>query len=219
MTSMWGRLMRPASAHFRNKRLTMLKTLFPEIASYSILDVGGSFHFWDVAGPVLGSRDVTVLNIAEGGQLGEPSTITDTLCVQLYDGQHIPFEDDRFDLVICNSVIEHVPPPLRAQLVSELNRVGKRLYVQTPAMEFPLELHFVMPGLHWLPRGLGRRVAFVTPYAAIVRDKATILEYFDEVHLLSKAAFTKLFGKAGYVPERFMGLTKSHQIVRSSTDR
>lgn len=219
MASMWGRLMRPISAHFRGKRLATLKELFPDIASYSILDVGGSFHFWDVAGPILGTPDVTILNIAESGQSGAPSSTSANLRIQLYDGQHIPFEDRRFDLVICNSVIEHVPPARRAQLAGELARVGKRLYVQTPAKEFPVEVHFIMPGLHWVPRGIGRRLAFVTPYAAIVREKTTILEYFDEVQLLSKSAFTKLFGTEGYVPERFAGLTKSHQIVRSLVDR
>src|SRR5690242_16059744 len=37
----------------------------------------------------------------------------------------LPFADREFDLVYCSSVIEHVPPALRAAFAAELRRVGR----------------------------------------------------------------------------------------------
>src|ERR1700730_3625094 len=45
----------------------------------------------------------------------------------------LPFADKEFDLVYCSSVIEHVAPARRAAFASELRRVGRGWFVQTPA--------------------------------------------------------------------------------------
>ncbi len=48
------------------------------------------------------------------------------------DVQQLPFADKVFDFVSCVHVLEHVDDPLRACL--EIQRVGKRGYIETPAM-------------------------------------------------------------------------------------
>jgi ubiquinone/menaquinone biosynthesis C-methylase UbiE len=60
------------------------------------------------------------------------------------------FADSSFDLVVCNSVIEHVGS--WADMVaasSEARRVGRRGWIQVPAFEFPIEQHFLLPFVHW----------------------------------------------------------------------
>jgi hypothetical protein len=44
-----------------------------------------------------------------------------------------------------------VRPERRAAFAAELRRVGRGLYVQTPAWSFPIEPHALLPFAHWLP--------------------------------------------------------------------
>jgi len=46
------------------------------------------------------------------------------------DGQYLPFADKSFDYIICCHVLEHAEDP--ALFLSELARVGKRGYIETP---------------------------------------------------------------------------------------
>lgn len=48
------------------------------------------------------------------------------------DGNQLPFKDKEFDYVFCNHVLEHVEDP--QQFVSELSRVAKRGYLETPSL-------------------------------------------------------------------------------------
>src|SRR3954447_8638186 len=68
----------------------------------------------------------------------------------------LPYEDGAFDLVYSSSVIEHVPPPRREAFAAEVRRVGRGLYVQTPAYSFPIEPHSLLPFAHWLPAAARR---------------------------------------------------------------
>lgn len=49
----------------------------------------------------------------------------------LGDGLHLPFQDKAFDFVFCRHLLEHVEDP--ARLLSELERVGRRGYIETPS--------------------------------------------------------------------------------------
>ncbi len=114
---------------------------------------------------------------------------------------HLPFADGEFDLVYCNSVIEHVPPARRARFAAECRRVGRGWYVQTPARGFPVEPHSLLPGAHWLPVGL-RRVYWRVGAAG----------HWEDVRLLGRRELEALFGPS--VPERFGPLVKSWISVR-----
>lgn len=67
-----------------------------------------------------------------------------------YDGKIFPFEDDAFDWVFSNAVIEHVGDRA-AQLffVNEMLRVGRYVFFTTPSKYFPVETHTYMPLIHW----------------------------------------------------------------------
>lgn len=49
---------------------------------------------------------------------------------KLFDGYHIPYEDDKFDIVILSHVIEHVEYP--RQLINEACRISKCVFVEVP---------------------------------------------------------------------------------------
>jgi SAM-dependent methyltransferase len=51
----------------------------------------------------------------------------------LYDGYHIPYEDDRFDLAILSHVVEHAEYPRR--LLYEAGRVARHVFVEVPLEE------------------------------------------------------------------------------------
>ena len=71
------------------------------------------------------------------------------------DGRDLPFADAEFDIAFSNAVVEHVNGGRdgQRQFVHELCRVGKRVFVTTPNRWFPLEVHTLLPFVHWLPQG------------------------------------------------------------------
>jgi hypothetical protein len=76
------------------------------------------------------------------------------------DGRALPFEDGAFDLGFSNAVVEHVAGGREGQrqFVHELCRVARQVFVTTPNRWFPLEVHTLLPLVHWLPAGARARV-------------------------------------------------------------
>ncbi|HVU78457.1 MAG TPA: methyltransferase domain-containing protein [Gaiellaceae bacterium] len=69
------------------------------------------------------------------------------------DGRELPFADGEFDFGFSNAVVEHVAGGRDGQrrFVHELCRVAGRVFVTTPNRWFPLEVHTLLPFVHWLP--------------------------------------------------------------------
>ncbi len=76
------------------------------------------------------------------------------------DGRELPFADSEFDLGFSNAVVEHVAGGREGQrrFVHELCRVSGRVFVTTPNRWFPLEVHTLLPFVHWLPAGARERL-------------------------------------------------------------
>ena len=76
------------------------------------------------------------------------------------DGRDLPFDDAEFDVAFSNAVVEHVAGGRDGQrrFVHELCRVGRRVFVTTPNRFFPLEVHTLLPFVHWLPKGPRERL-------------------------------------------------------------
>lgn len=69
------------------------------------------------------------------------------------DGAALPFDDDSFDIVVSNHVVEHVPDQ-RTHL-AELMRVvrpGGVVYLATPNKLWLRDPHYRLPFISWLPR-------------------------------------------------------------------
>jgi SAM-dependent methyltransferase len=76
------------------------------------------------------------------------------------DGRDLPFRNAEFDVAFSNAVVEHVAGGREGQrqFVHELCRVGRRVFVTTPNRRFPLEVHTLLPFVHWLPKGPRERL-------------------------------------------------------------
>jgi SAM-dependent methyltransferase len=117
--------------------------------------------------------------------------------VQADATERLPFADGAFDLVYSSSVVEHVPPARRAAFAAETRRVGRGIYVQTPAYSFPIEPHALLPAAHWLPATLRR------PYWRLGAQGV-----WEDIALLRRGELAELFGVPVYA-ERVGPLTKS----------
>lgn len=157
-------------------------------------------HLLDVGCGELGLRvfepelDITGVDLVHRPNYPGPFLVADAT-------EALPFDDDEFDLVYCNSVIEHIAPSKRAAFAAEIRRVARGWYVQTPAFSFPIEPHALLPGAHWLPVGI-RRYYW--------RLGAT--DEWEEISLLKRSEMEGLFGPA--LPERVGPFVKSWVCVQ-----
>lgn len=214
---LWHHFIHPISAYFRSRRAVHLLARYPALAGWKICDLGGSQHFWQESRLDIDPRNIVIVNISldEVAAYGADASLQ--IETVLYDGRQIPFPDSTFDLLVCNSLLEHVPPPLRGDLCGEMKRVAKRIYLQTPAFEFPFEPHFVLPFVHWLPRTVGRTVARAGLWNLLSRPAKPVFDsYFNETQLLSRDEMLALFPDCPIVPEHLCGLTKSYLVFWES---
>ena len=215
--SLWHRIIHPITQHFRQRRGRFILEQFPDIARLKICDLGGSQHFWDKLGLDVPRAHITIYNISHSETQGvndEAGNDLQRIRVLIYDGRTIPQPDGTYDLLVCNSVLEHVPPTQRAALAAEMRRVAKAVFCQTPALSFPIEPHFLMPFVHWLPRSLGFQLIKFSPWRLLSRpDDATIREYWWGTRLLDGKELQALFPGTRIVGERVLGLTKSYYVT------
>ena len=177
-----------------------------------ILDIGGTAYNWQF----LSSRPrVVLLNCDESlARLNYPSNLT----FQVGDARMLTYPDNAFDLVFSNSVIEHVGAwEDQVRFAREACRVGRSLWIQTPAREFFVEPHLLTPFFHWLPVWLQRRtIRYLSVWGWIARPTVEQAERFLlETRLLSKAEFASLFPDCTIMEEKFLGMTKSYIAIRS----
>ena len=128
--------------------------------------------------------------------------------VQEADGTALPFADGAFPVVFSNSVIEHVPEKLQAAFATEIRRVGERYFVQTPNRYFPIEPHYQMPFVQFLPERVLK--ALNKRFTMGFRQKGA----WYETRLLSARELQRLFPDGVIHRERRFGLTKSLMVVR-----
>ena len=173
-----------------------------------ILDVGGSPYFWEGSGL---EYNVTILNVS----LPSPRS-------QIYhwvqgDACDMPmFDNQSFDIVFSNSVIEHVGDLDRQlQMAEEIRRVGKRYWVQTPYKHFPVEPHFVFPFFQYLPYPMRIFVAQYWPFSFAKRQKRDPRSDVDSIWLLNNIQMKALFNDSIIHEEKLLGMTKSIIAYRS----
>ena len=217
---LWHKFIHPVTKHFRQKRGKFLKAAFPDIGAWRVCDLGGSRHFWDkIVIEGLPRENITIYNISADETQGSLAASNDEIKIILYDGQTIPVADGEFDLLVCNSVLEHVPLESRTRLALEMKRVARHLFVQTPAYSFPIEPHFIMPFVHWLPRHFGYWLIRFSPWRLLSRPSPeTMSSYWWGTQLLTKREIQSLFPEDVIQYEKIFLMTKSYYVISKNTD-
>jgi hypothetical protein len=161
-----------------------------------VLDVGGTDRSWwfvNWAGPI------TRCNLAQ--------TASGTRVVA--DGRCLPFRDQAFDVTFANSVIEHINTlEGQARFAREIQRTGRRFFVQTPNRWFPIEPHYLLPGFHFLPVAVQRWLH--THFNIGTMRK---WDPFGAIRLMTRRELQHLFPTATLVPERLGPFVKSWYVV------
>jgi hypothetical protein len=187
--------------------------LLKPIAGQPILDVGGGPGLWREAGY---GGPVVFLNIIPPEQM--PALPPGCRYVR-GDGRELPFGYGEFAIVFSNSVIEHVGDWASQQrFAREIQRVGRRYWVQTPNRHFPIEPHLNFPGFQWLPDRLARVVVATWPLSYHRRDGLSSDQAWNAIQrtrLVTVAEMRQLFPASTIWRERFLGLTKSIVAYRA----
>jgi hypothetical protein len=160
------------------------------------------------------NRDITIINLDE---CQAEAVKAAGFKFQVVDGRTLPYADQSFDLVVSNSVIEHVGNWADQQRFAiEMQRVGRRLYLQTPNKWFPVEPHLIALFLHWLPNGL--QIALVRWFSVwgwvTKPDRARIAEFVNGTRLLSRSELEQLFPGCRIEKESVLGLAKSYIVLK-----
>jgi len=168
-----------------------------------IVDVGGTPFNWELIDV---APDVTLVNIS-GKEWERPR-----MRMIVYDGRKLPFGDNTFDVCYSNSVIEHVGLwEDQQRFAAEVRRMAPQYYVQTPNRYFVVEPHLLTPFIHFLPRGIVRKLMRnFTVHGLITRpSQQWIAEFLAQTRLLTVSEMGTLFPDAAIFREKFLGMTKS----------
>lgn len=216
------RIIPHARRRFQVPRAQLFLSLLEPARNATILDVGGSSGAF--AALIAARRPDLRITVADP----EPTRFVarDRYGFQevgLDPGRPLPFTDAEYDIVLCNSVIEHVtlskerclhesiPEPQwrsealarQREFAAEIARVGKRYFVQTPHRSFPIDVHLWLPFTGWLSHENVRRLVRITDRWWV--KKCGVADW----HLLDHTDMAELFPDAVITVERFGGLPKS----------
>jgi hypothetical protein len=212
----WQEMTYPVMAYFRRKRLAELLRIYPDIASYSVLDVGGRPFIWNLLKEYYGvaPKRLVLLNMPSETALPE----SESYSVKIADGRNLPYADKSFDLVFSNSVIEHVGQTVEMiQFSQECERVGCNIYIQTPNRWFPVDAHLGVAFIHWLPRPLYKKLSFLSlRYPFTINNPVQKRDFeleFETTYLLTLKQLQGLFPKRRIVAEKFLFFVKSFVVV------
>lgn len=212
------------TADFRSEGSIALKmrleriNLFKELISsmnlpLNILDIGGTSTFWEIMG-LAGENNfqVTILNLYE-----EKAKHDNLKCV-IGDGRDLKnFEDNEFDVVFSNSVIEHLGNLHDQKLMAEeIQRVGKNYFVQTPNFYSPIEPHFFFPFFPLLPNKFKIFLLnnFNLGYFKKTNNEEKSKEIIQSIRLLKEEEVKDLFQGCHIKLENYLGFTISFIIYK-----
>jgi hypothetical protein len=197
-------------AKLRMRRWEMFRSAFPTIDNLRVLDLGGTVETWRRA-PVR-PRHVTVLNLFEPGESEDDwiTPVTGDACQATEALLNADLETS-FDVVFSNSLIEHVGGHARrSELAQQVRQLAPRHWVQTPYRYFPLEPHWLFPGMQHMP--VAARVKIAMHWPLVHTRPANIDQARQDVlwtELMSIAEMRDYFPTSTILHERVLGITKS----------
>lgn len=185
----------------REQIFRLFTELFPPAAERRVANIGvngdlehASQYFFESRYPFL--RQVTACGLEESDRF--EALFPDARYVQVKRDEPLPFPDDAFDLVFCNAVIEHVGSRARQrEFLGELLRLAPRAFVTTPNRWYPVELHTLLPVLHYLPAPAYRRVYRALGFDFFSRE--------ENLNLMSRAELEAM------IPDHLRPYTTIHE--------
>lgn len=197
------------SGKFRQKRFIFFKQLISNLQQnyLTILDVGGTENFWERMNFIKPNIDITLLNTYK------IQTHNENINIVVGDARDMHnFQDQSFDIVFSNSVIEHVGNfDNQLQMANEITRIGKNYFVQTPNYYFPIEPHFHFIYFQLLP--INVRVFLIQHFdlgfIKKIPNRKKAIEKVNEIRLINRNELKRLFPNAMIYNENIFYLTKS----------
>jgi hypothetical protein len=180
-----------------------------------LLDIGGYPFNWFQRGAII--RQVDVLNLELASFDPPPQGAPEIRAIE-GDARCLGMPDGSYDIVFSNSVIEHVGTfSDQAAFAREARRVGRKLWIQTPAKACPIEPHYLGLFLHWFPKrwhvGLARWTSIRGLTGAA--DRKELEAIAASTRLLTRREFVSLFPDCEIWTERLLGLfPKSYVAIR-----
>src|SRR5262245_11217526 len=132
----------------RAARWDWLVKTFPDLEHMTVLDLGGSPDTWTRS--TIHPAHVHVINIDSFA----PDVEHDWLEIEYADACALPKHilSRTYDLAFSNSVLEHVGGhERRVRFAESVHAVAPRHWVQTPYRYFPIEPHWLAPGMQFMP--------------------------------------------------------------------
>ncbi|MGW0504237.1 methyltransferase domain-containing protein [Micromonospora sp. NPDC003241] len=204
------------AARQRQRRAEWLVRTFPRLSEMHVIDLGGRLGTWTRA--AVRPARVHVVN------LERPAVdVPEWAEVDQADACDLPahITGRRYDLVFSNSVLEHVGGhERRLRFAEAVHTLAERHWVQTPYRYFPIEPHWIAPGMQFLPVRLRTAVARRWPLghkATHTHDAAIHQVLWTE--LLDRSQMRHYFPQSRILVERVGGLPKSLIAVRTTIPR
>lgn len=198
----------------------MFEAIIEPNSEDAVLDVGGYPATWTIRPQQ--SKRVDCLNLHEVN-FEDSRYPNHRITTVVGDGCSLTYDNSSYDILFSNSVIEHVGDWEKQQAFArEVRRVGNRLWIQTPALECPMEPHYLAPFVHWLPVFIRRRVLrWLTPWGWLQKpNQKKIDEIITHTRLLSKKKFKELFPDCVVITERLLGIfPKSYIAYRTNSEQ
>ena len=209
------RLYQPLFRVWRERRHAQFVAELPVGANETLLDVGGYWWNW-TAYPQTAAR-IDCLNPV-AAPFAADAHPQHRIRALLGSGCAIPAGAGEYAVAYSNSVIEHVGSWAEQQAFArEIRRVGRAVWVQTPAYGCLIEPHFLAPAVHWLPEWCRAWVCrYLTPRGWIEGPHSPEMEeLLQTTRLLTKREMRQLFPDCEIRVERLFGLwPKSYIAIR-----
>lgn len=178
-----------------------------------MLDLGGVAATWEAA-PVR-PREVVAVNLGAGHavDLGWFRGVAGDAC-----DPPPGVLDEPFDLVFSNSLLEHVGGHARRrELAAVVERAAPRHWVQTPYRYFPVEPHWMVPGMQFLPVAARAKLSRRLPFGPANKHtpEPDVVDECCWVELVGVTELRHYFPRSEIWRERAFGLTKSIVAVRA----
>lgn len=209
---------------FHNARAELFIRILEPRPGATLLDLGGGDGSFARRLSERAGLQVTVAEVHDGHR--EAIEAHGFRFVQLTgDGDRLPFGDGEFDIVLANSVIEHVTLPkdrcrvservdqdewrraartAQTRFAAEVQRIGRGYFVQTPHKHFPIDQHVHLPLVQYLSHNAACRLVSWTD-RFWVKSCHGIVDW----ELFTTRDMQRLFPNGELQVERFLGMPKS----------